>query len=363
MHLFFLFLKRYSFSWRKHSFISLFLLFSLAVQALGMAALILTQGFMDGAQGVIFQRYMAHTPHLLLTPLNQREAPLSPSFLTMLKNTPGVLLCQPLYRTQGFFQGDERYQFVQIERIPELTRPRCALDLNFGKNQQATLYLPTLILTPLGLKPRHLLLSLDEVILDPELHQTIQLPFQGNTPPVFTEVRLTLKDPMKAEPIKEVLQPLLPSPWQIKDWAELNRPLFSALFLEKWLMFFGVALILGVASLQGGTSLRLLMVHHQDSVALCHLFGWSRKKTERFFTFLGFIILLAGMVAGLLLASLLIALREPLHLPYLTEVPIRLKGVTLWGIFLLAGGLMFTSLHYGVKGLHAFSLGEVFRAP
>jgi lipoprotein-releasing system permease protein len=81
-------------------------------------------------------------------------------------------------------------------------------------------------------------------------------------------------------------------------WIELNKPLFSALKLEKLVLFLTIGLIVFVASLNIVTTLIMMVLEKQGDIAILTAMGATEKTIQRVFVLQGLIIGLIGTVAG-----------------------------------------------------------------
>jgi lipoprotein-releasing system permease protein len=81
-------------------------------------------------------------------------------------------------------------------------------------------------------------------------------------------------------------------------WIELNKPLFSALKLEKILLFLTIGLIVFVASLNIVTTLIMMVLEKQGDIAILTAMGATAKTIQLVFMLQGLIIGLTGTIAG-----------------------------------------------------------------
>jgi lipoprotein-releasing system permease protein len=84
-------------------------------------------------------------------------------------------------------------------------------------------------------------------------------------------------------------------------WIELNKPLFSALKLEKLALFLTIGLIVFVASLNIVTTLVMMVLEKQGDIAVLAAMGAPAKTIQYVFMLQGIIIGLIGTVLGNLL--------------------------------------------------------------
>jgi lipoprotein-releasing system permease protein len=81
-------------------------------------------------------------------------------------------------------------------------------------------------------------------------------------------------------------------------WIEINKSLFSALKLEKIILFLTIGLIVLVASLNIVTSLIMMVVDKQGDIAILAAMGATAKTIQRVFMLQGFVIGLIGTMIG-----------------------------------------------------------------
>ena len=83
-----------------------------------------------------------------------------------------------------------------------------------------------------------------------------------------------------------------------QDWADLNKNLFSALWLEKMAISIAIGLIVMVAALNIVASLILLVMEKSSDIAILKTMGASAASIRRIFMLQGLIIGLLGTTAG-----------------------------------------------------------------
>lgn len=81
-------------------------------------------------------------------------------------------------------------------------------------------------------------------------------------------------------------------------WIDLNKPLFSALKLEKLALFLTIGLIVFVAALNIVTTLIMMVLEKQKDIAILSAMGAGREIIMRVFMLQGLIIGVAGTVLG-----------------------------------------------------------------
>jgi lipoprotein-releasing system permease protein len=81
-------------------------------------------------------------------------------------------------------------------------------------------------------------------------------------------------------------------------WIDLNKPLFSALKLEKLALFITIGLIVFVASLNIVTTLIMMVLEKESDIAILTAMGATSKTIQRVFMLQGLVIGLAGTALG-----------------------------------------------------------------
>ncbi len=104
-----------------------------------------------------------------------------------------------------------------------------------------------------------------------------------------------------APAIHETLQKTLGADYLVEDWTELNKPLYSALWLEKVAISLTIGLIVMVAALNIVASLILLVMEKSRDIAILRTMGASAKAIRRIFILQGLTIGLVGTAAGTIL--------------------------------------------------------------
>ena len=90
----------------------------------------------------------------------------------------------------------------------------------------------------------------------------------------------------------------LGSSYVTMDWTEMNRSLFSALWLEKVAISIAIGLIVVVAALNIVSSLVMLVMEKSRDIAILKTMGANRKSIRRIFMLQGLIIGFVGTTVG-----------------------------------------------------------------
>jgi len=111
-------------------------------------------------------------------------------------------------------------------------------------------------------------------------------------------IQLRVDDIFRAPDIARSIPAMLGLDYLTEDWAAMNKPLFSALWLEKIAISLAIGLIVMVAALNIVTSLILLVMEKQRDIAILKTMGTSARSVTAIFMLQGLIIGLVGTSIG-----------------------------------------------------------------
>ena len=111
------------------------------------------------------------------------------------------------------------------------------------------------------------------------------------------EVKVT--DVFRADEIARTIEHTLGFSHGARDWMQMNRNLFSALKLEKTMMFLLLVLITIVASFNIVSTLTMIVTEKQKEIAILKAMGATKRSIRRIFMMNGLIIGLSGTAIGI----------------------------------------------------------------
>ena len=115
---------------------------------------------------------------------------------------------------------------------------------------------------------------------------------------VATTIEISVKDIYQAGVIAQRIREKLGSAYYTKDWMEMNQKLFSALKLEKVMMFILLSLIVGVAAFNIISTLIMVVMEKHRDIAILKSMGARRGSIMKIFVFEGFIVGVIGTLLG-----------------------------------------------------------------
>ena len=117
------------------------------------------------------------------------------------------------------------------------------------------------------------------------------------------ELEIFLKDPLNANKYKNEIQNLN-SNYYVISWTDQNKSFFSALKVERNVMFLILTLIIIVAAFNIISGLTILIKNKTKEIAILKSLGLSKKSIVKSFFLTGFIIGFSATIAGLILGIL-----------------------------------------------------------
>lgn len=345
---------RYLKARRKQVFVSVITFLSIAGIFLGVAALIIVLAVMNGFETDLRNKILGINAHVVLMEyggalrnydqvrqkvLAEKGVVAATPFIyaqAMLKkgqSVGGVILrgLEPATAFQvinlgKMQQGEIAYLAEKDRQHLQLTpanrkMPRLILGKELARNLGIALFdtvnivSPQGITTPMGMMPR-LKNFLVVGVFDSGFYEyDSTLAFLAltdaqeflNLPRLATGLEIKVKNIYQAGDIARRLEQRLGYPYWARNWMEMNKNLFSALRLEKRVMFIILSLIVLVAMFNIITTLIMVVMEKHHDIAILKSMGATSHGIMKIFIYQGLIIgftgTLLGSAAGLSIAG------------------------------------------------------------
>jgi lipoprotein-releasing system permease protein len=147
-----------------------------------------------------------------------------------------------------------------------------------------------------------------------------------------TGLEIKIKDIFKAKQVARLIQKELGFPYYARSWEDTNRNLFTALKLEKTVMFIILILIIVVGALGIVSSLIMVVVEKTKDIAILKALGATDKSIMKIFVYQGLFIGLIGTGLGMLFGYVICLLLKQYHfisLPkdvyYIDTLPVTMR--------------------------------------
>ena len=320
---------------RKEGFLKIISIFSFLGIALGVSVLIIVMSVMNGFRTELVNKILGFNAHVVVQSFNEE---INQNFINNLSLKSGNLLNKAISfngeailinkeTTKGILvRGYKKRDLSKIEVINtgifegSLNKfnnqtisigKDLAIDLNLQVGDKIALMSSSGVSTIIGNLPKQeffLISSIfssglsdfDQNIIFMPLEDTKSL-FNLTNKDLLLEI--FLKDPTKIENSKKEIQELFPNNF-VYSWSDLNKSLFSALKVERNMMFIILSLIIIVAAFNIISGLTILVKNKTKEIAILRTLGVSQKSIARIFFLVGFSIgslaTLTGVALGIL---------------------------------------------------------------
>jgi len=327
--------KRYLLKGRKNSFISVISLVSIIGITIGVAALIIALALLTGFQNDIRDKILSSTAHLMIQNAFGKGVENYNALCKELKEQyPEIVSAAPIVFGTILVKGNSRHAVGAVLRGVDLQASAneiWAQKIEFGslpyeKNQvflgsdiakrlaliprdNCRLIVPQPVLSPTGIIPKIKNMEISGTfktgLYDFDNGQLItSLPTAQklfDLEGYVTYIQVYLKDLFAAEELANQLRNILPMGLTVVTWKELNATLYSALKLEKTVLFFTLTLIIIVAALNIIAGLILLVIQKIKDIGILLSYGASPGIIKRIFFLQGSVIGLVGTTAGMII--------------------------------------------------------------
>jgi lipoprotein-releasing system permease protein len=147
----------------------------------------------------------------------------------------------------------------------------------------------------------------------------------------ITGLEIKVHDVAQAEQMAEQIAKVLGKGYVVKDWQKLNKNLFSALKLEKIVMFIVLTFIVLVASFSIVTNLIMMVLQKGREIGALKALGASHHSVLKTFiyagVYIGVIGTLGGVIIGVSICTYLAQIGLPLdpEVYYISKLPVRMS--------------------------------------
>ena len=337
--------RRYLLPQKGEGFIFLVAGFSVGAVALGVAALIVVMSVMNGFRAELFDKIVGLNGHAVIQGYDGHLANWQ-QIADAARKTPGVTSALPLIEQPLMASSNGRVEGVLVRGMrvndlmsnPTITSNVVAGDLKSitpgsgrialgskladqlgaGPGSEISLISPDGRSTVVGTVPRIVTYTVgavfevgiydyDKAFVIMPMEDAQQLLMLGDQVGI---VEIQTNNPDKVQQILEPLQPLVRRNGVISDWRQMNSALFSALDLERVVMFIVVSIIVLVAAFNIASSLIMLVRSKTRDIAILRTMGATRRAVLRIFMTVGLTIGTVGILIGLALGTIVLLFRQ-----------------------------------------------------
>ncbi|HDQ41003.1 MAG TPA: lipoprotein-releasing ABC transporter permease subunit [Desulfonatronum sp.] len=399
---------RYLLTKRHHAFISVISWVAILGVALGVAALIVVLGVMNGFSNELRDKILGVNAHVIVTSLEgtirdherlgekARHVPGVAGAMPFLYSE--VMLSSPLGVKGAVLRGIDPQSAQQVITLSRDLIQGHVQDLDDEKTSEQGVIVGAELASRLGLRvgsPVNLLSPAGQrsaagfsPSVKPFLVQGIfrtgmyeydsslayvSIPtaqdLLGFRDDVVNGLEIRLDDVYAAKKVAEDLEIALGGfPLHVRTWMEMNQNLFAALKLEKTAMFVILVMIVLIGSFSIITTLVMLVMEKTKDIAVLASMGASSRQIGRIFILLGTTIGAAGTMLGFCFGLLLCSLLQryqfitlPMDVYYLDHLPVELQWTDLSLIALAAMTMCFLATLYPARKASGLQPAEALR--
>ena len=382
---------RYLLAKRKEKFISLISLISILGVAVGVMALIVVLSVMGGFRHDLREKIIGTNAHIII----EREGGMenSPAIIDRVLGLDYVVAASPFIVGETMIRYQDRVKGVLFKgidperevKVTKLSEYIVKGDLDFkeegvilGKELAQSLGAypgdRVSLVSPTTSKVHHFIV---EGIFNSGMYEyDMNLVFGRlssaqrlfNVEGLVSSIGLKLDNVYQAERVKRQIQEMLGFPYWVRSWMDINRSLFSALRLEKTVMFIILSLIVIVACFNIVSTLIMVVMDKTKDIGILKSIGATNKSIKKIFASCGFIIGLMGTAlgagVGFLLCYLLKTYRLiklPADIYYIDRLPVRVEWTDSLIIILAAIMISWVATLYPARQAARLSPVEALR--
>lgn len=344
---------RYLRAKRKQIFVSIITFISIAGIFLGVAALIIVLAVMNGFETDLRNKILGINSHVVLM---QYTGPMKDyqKVMNQVEQAQGVVASTPFIFSQAMLKNEGRTSGVilrgmsidsafkvinlgkmhegNIEYLSEKERstlelgkekstlPGIVIGKELAKNMGLLLFDPVNIISPMGIStPMGMVPKMKKFVVvgifdsgfyeyDSTLAYVSLRDCQDflNLGERVTGIEIKVDDIYKANIIAKSMEKKLGFPFWARNWMEMNKNLFSALKLEKRVMFIILSLIVLVAAFNIICTLIMIVMEKNKDIAILKSMGATSASIMKIFIYQGVTIgaigTLMGCIGGLAVA-------------------------------------------------------------
>ncbi len=319
---------------KKDGFLNIISIFSFIGISLGVSVLIIVMSVMNGFRTELVNKILGFNPHVIIKPYSHSITSSKISQIKLknfseeliLTNSGEGILINKEYTKGLVIRGYHIEDFSKLDFIKKgnfIGDPNklinngisigkdLSLNYNFKLGDKVLIMSPSGIQTIIGNLPKqetYIITSIFDSGLS-NFDQNIafinitSLESLFDLDPSERNLEIYLRDPTKIELVKPIIQKIFNEEF-VYTWADMNNSLFSALKVERNVMFIILSLIIIVAAFNIISGLTILVKNKTRDIALLKSIGVQNNSITKIFFMVGFIIGSSATIFGIFLGVL-----------------------------------------------------------
>ena len=316
---------------KKEGFLKIISIFSFLGIMLGVAILIIVMSVMNGFKTDLTKKILGLNPHIIIQPNNFI---IDDKYVSKLKEKFSDIKVNKSFAGEGIIISNDNAKGVifkginkdEIQSIEFLNKnitsgnikafnknkvfigTELAYNLDLKEGDKISLMSSAFVATPLGSVPKQESFIVAGTFTTGFLEFDQNIVFLGieEALSIFDKeekdqnIEIYLKDPLKANLVKKNIEKINPN-YFIYTWSDLNKSFFSALKVERNVMFIILTLIVIVAAFNIISGLTILIKNKTKEIAILKTLGLSNNSIKKSFFLTGFSIGFFATISGIIL--------------------------------------------------------------
>ena len=389
---------------KKEGFLKIISIFSFLGIMLGVAILIIVMSVMNGFKTELTNKILGLNPHIVIQPNGFN---IENKYISKIENNFKNISISKTYSGEGVIINNDQAKGIifkgvnkQEKKIKEFLKKNIvsgdvkkfkknnvflgselAFNLNLKEGDRINLMSSTFVATPLGSLPKQEnfniagifntgFIEFDQNVIFLTIEDALSI-FDKDIKDQNLEVYL--KDPLKANLYKKQIEKLNQN-YFIYTWTDLNKSLFSALKVERNVMFIILTLIIIVAAFNIISGLTILIKNKTKEIAILKTLGLNNTSIKKSFFLTGFTIgffaTISGIILGVIFSSNIEKVRMflstvfkleifPSDIYFLEKLPSEISLSSIFIIFILS--LLVSAIASYIPARHISKM-KTFRA-
>ena len=319
---------------KKEGFLKIISIFSFLGIMLGVAILIIVMSVMNGFKTELTNKILGLNPHVVIQPNGYN---IDEKYISKIENNFKDISISKTYSGEGIIIINEQAKGIILKgvnseekKIKEFLEKNIvsgdvkkfkknnvfigselAFNLNLIEGDKINLMSSAFVATPLGSLPKQENFSIAGIFNTGfiEFDQNIIFLTTEDALSIFDKdvkdqnLEIYLKDPLEANSYKKQIEKLNQN-YFIYTWSDLNKSFFSALKVERNVMFIILTLIIIVAAFNIISGLTILIKNKTKEIAILKTLGLNNTSIKKSFFLTGFTIGFFATVSGIFLGIL-----------------------------------------------------------
>ena len=366
---------------KKEGFLKIISIFSFLGIMLGVAILIIVMSVMNGFKTDLTKKILGLNPHIVIQPNSFK---INDEFISKLRNELEDISLSKTYSGEGIIISNDSAKGVILKGVSKSEKntskffkrflyegkidnfklnsifigSELAFNLKLKEGDKLSLMSSAFVTTPIGSLPKQENFEIAGIFNTefPDFDQNVIFLNIEDALSIFDKdkkdqnIEIFLKEPLRANNYKKRIQKIDQN-FFVYTWSDLNKSLFSALKVERNVMFIILTLIVVVAAFNIISGLTILIKNKTKEIAILKTLGFSNQSIKKTFFLtgltIGFFATITGIILGILFSLNIEKVRLflltvfnleifPADIYFLEELPSEINLSSIFIIFVIS---------------------------